>query len=303
MRPDISFIKGIVPPIAIPLDENENFDEKRLRKHVDFVIDNGVSAILAFGSNGEFYMQEESEMKEILDVMIDQAADRVPVFMGIGAIRTSKCIRLAQMGLEHGAKAVSVLQPMFLKPSEDELYTHFATIADNIGGAPMLLYNNPGRVSYGISQAVVEKLAHEHENLVGMKDSSGDITQTEEFIRRNRDVGFKVMCGKDTLIYAGLCVGAVGAVCCMANFVPKMVCSIYDSFVAGDLKQALENQFRLNPIRLQMDKSSFPVATKDYANLLGLDLGAPYLPSKNSTKAQLEGLKAQLVDAGLIKVD
>lgn len=300
MRPDTSFIKGIIPPIAIPLDENEKFDEKKLRRHVDFVIDNGVSAILAFGSNGEFYMQEESEMKDILDVMIDQNAGRVPIFMGIGAIRTSKCVRLAQMGLEHGAKAVSVLQPMFLKPSEDELYTHFATIADSIGGAPMLLYNNPGRVGYGISQAVVEKLAHQHENVVGMKDSSGDITQTEEFIRRNRDVDFKVMCGKDTLIYAGLCVGAVGAVCCMANFVPKMVCSIYDSFVSGDLKQALENQFKLNPIRLQMDKSSFPVATKDYANLLGLDLGAPYLPSKNSTKEQLEGLKNQLSKAGLL---
>lgn len=300
MRPDTSFIKGIIPPIAIPLDENEKFDEKKLRRHVDFVIDNGVSAILAFGSNGEFYMQEESEMKDILDVMIDQNAGRVPIFMGIGAIRTSKCVRLAQMGLEHGAKAVSVLQPMFLKPSEDELYTHFATIADSIGGAPMLLYNNPGRVGYGISQAVVEKLAHQHENVVGMKDSSGDITQTEEFIRRNRDVDFKVMCGKDTLIYAGLCVGAVGAVCCMANFVPKMVCSIYDSFVSGDLKQALENQFKLNPIRLQMDKSSFPVATKDYANLLGLDLGAPYLPSKNSTEEQLEGLKEQLSKAGLL---
>lgn len=300
MRPDTSFIKGIIPPIAIPLDENEKFDEKKLRRHVDFVIDNGVSAILAFGSNGEFYMQEESEMKDILDVMIDQNAGRVPIFMGIGAIRTSKCVRLAQMGLEHGAKAVSVLQPMFLKPSEDELYTHFATIADSIGGAPMLLYNNPGRVGYGISQAVVEKLAHQHENVVGMKDSSGDITQTEEFIRRNRDVDFKVMCGKDTLIYAGLCVGAVGAVCCMANFVPKMVCSIYDSFISGDMKQALENQFKLNPIRLQMDKSSFPVATKDYANLLGLDLGAPYLPSKNSTKEQLEGLKNQLSKAGLL---
>jgi 4-hydroxy-tetrahydrodipicolinate synthase len=146
----------------------------------------------------------------------------------------------------------------------------------------------------------VEKLAHEVPNVVGMKDSSGDITQTEEFIRRNADVGFKVMCGKDTLIYAGLCVGAVGAVCCMANFVPKMVCSIYDSFMAGDLKGALDGQFRLNPIRLQMDKSSFPVATKDYANLLGLELGAPYLPTKNSTEAQLEGLRAQLVKAGLL---
>ncbi|MBP5162761.1 MAG: dihydrodipicolinate synthase family protein, partial [Spirochaetales bacterium] len=157
-----------------------------------------------------------------------------------------------------------------------------------------------GRTGYGISQAVAEKLAHEKTNVVGMKDSSGDITQTEEFIRRNADVGFKVMCGKDTLIYAGLSVGAVGAVCCMANFVPRLVCSIYDRFVAGDIKGSLDRQFVLNPIRLQMDKSSFPVATKDYANLLGLELGAPYLPTKNSTPEQLEGLRQQLVRAGLL---
>lgn len=297
---DTSFIKGIIPPIAVPLKEDESFDEKKLRRHVDFVIDGGVSAILAFGSNGEFYMQEEDEMKNILDVMIDQVAGRVPVFMGIGAIRTSKCVRLARMGVEHGAKAVSILQPMFLKPSDDELYTHFRTIAESVPEVPVLLYNNPGRTGYSIPQNVVEKLSHEVDNLVGMKDSSGDITQTEEFIRRNADVNFKVMCGKDTLIYAGLCVGAVGAVCCMANFVPKMVCSIYDRFIAGDLKGSLERQFALNPIRLQMDKSSFPVATKDYANLLGLELGAPYLPTKNSTPSQLEGLKDQLVKAGLL---
>ena len=297
---DTSFIKGIIPPIAIPLKDDESFDEKKLRRHVDFVIEGGVSAILAFGSNGEFYMQEEDEMKDILDVMIDQVAGRVPVFMGIGAIRTSKCIRLAQMGVEHGAKAVSILQPMFLKPSEDELYTHFAAIADSVETVPVLLYNNPGRTGYGIPQTVAEKLAHQKANVVGMKDSSGDITQTEEFIRRNADVGFKVMCGKDTLIYAGLCVGAVGAVCCMANFVPRLVCSIYDRFVAGDIKGALDRQFVLNPIRLQMDKSSFPVATKDYANLLGLELGAPYLPTKNSTPEQLEGLRQQLVKAGLL---
>jgi len=297
---DTSFIKGIIPPIAVPLKEDESFDEQKLRRHVDFVIEGGCSAILAFGSNGEFYMQEEDEMRDILDVMIDQSAGRVPIFMGIGAIRTSKCVRLAKMGVEHGAKSVSILQPMFLKPSEDELYTHFRTIAESVPSVPVLMYNNPGRTGYGIPQTVVERLAHDVPNIVGMKDSSGDITQTEEYIRRNRDVDFKVMCGKDTLIYAGLCVGAVGAVCCMANFVPKMVCSIYDKYMAGDIRGALEAQYDLNPIRLQMDKSSFPVATKDYANLLGLELGAPYLPTKNSTAAQLEGLRDQLVKAGLL---
>ncbi len=298
---DRNFFSGIVPPIAVPVDENENLNEKKLREHVDFVIDGGVSGILAFGSNGEFYMQEEDEQEEILSVIMDQVKGRVPVYMGIGAIRTKKCIRLAHMGMKHGVKGISILQPMFLKPSADELYTHFATIADSLDGTPMILYNNPGRTGYGIPQDVVERLAHEKENVIGMKDSSGDMTQTEEFIRRNRDVDFRVMCGKDTLIFSGLAVGAVGAVCCTANFVPELVCSIYDKFRAGDVKGALEAQFVLNPIRLQMDKSSFPVATKDMANLVGRGLGAPYLPSKPSTESQLEGLRNVLEKYGYLK--
>ena len=165
----------------------------------------------------------------------------------------------------------------------------------------MILYNNPGRTGYGIPQDVVERLVHEKENVIGMKDSSGDITQTEEFIRRNRDVGFRVMCGKDTLIFAGLSVGAIGAVCCTANFLPELVCSIYDKFMAGDLKGSLEAQFTLNPIRLQMDKSSFPVATKDLANILGHEVGRPYLPSKPSPEGQQEALKDVLRKYGYLK--
>lgn len=298
---DKSFFSGIVPPIAVPIDSEERLDEARLRKHIDFMIDGGVSGILAFGSNGEFYMQDEDEQEEILSVIMDQVNGRVPVYMGIGEIRTKKCIRLAHMGMKHGAKAISILQPMFLKPSADELYTHFATIADSIEGTPMILYNNPGRTSYGIPQDVVERLVHEKENVIGMKDSSGDITQTEEFIRRNRDVGFRVMCGKDTLIFAGLSVGAIGAVCCTANFLPELVCSIYDKFMAGDLKGSLEAQFTLNPIRLQMDKSSFPVATKDLANILGHEVGRPYLPSKPSPEGQQEALKDVLRKYGYLK--
>ena len=298
---DKSFFSGIVPPIAVPIDSEERLDEARLRKHIDFMIDGGVSGILAFGSNGEFYMQDEDEQEEIISVIMDQVNGRVPVYMGIGEIRTKKCIRLAHMGMKHGAKAISILQPMFLKPSADELYTHFATIADSIEGTPMILYNNPGRTGYGIPQDVVERLVHEKENVIGMKDSSGDITQTEEFIRRNRDVGFRVMCGKDTLIFAGLSVGAIGAVCCTANFLPELVCSIYDKFMAGDLKGALEAQFTLNPIRLQMDKSSFPVATKDLANILGHEVGRPYLPSKPSPEGQQEALKDVLRKYGYLK--
>ena len=295
------FMKGVVVPILTVIDGNEKIDEAGMRDQVEYVIKGGVSGILAFGSNGEFYMVEEDEMERGLKIMVDQAAGRVPVYFGIGAISTKKCCRLARMAVANGAAAVSVLQPMFLKPTYAELYDHFKTIAESIPETPVLLYNNPGRVGYTLSAQLVEELAHTVPNIVGMKDSSGDVTQLEEFIRRNQDVGFQVMGGKDTLIYPSLCVGATGSVCTTANFVPKLVCSIYNAFASGDLKEALRLQFQFNPMRLAMDKSSFPVATKDYCNLMGLDVGDPYLPNLPASGAGREALVKECEKAGYLK--
>lgn len=116
------FMKGVVVPILTVIDGEENIDEAGMRAQVDYVIEGGVSGILAFGSNGEFYMVEEAEMERGLKIMVDEAAGRVPVYFGIGAISTKKCCRLAKMAAANGAAAVSVLQPMFLKPTYEELY-------------------------------------------------------------------------------------------------------------------------------------------------------------------------------------
>jgi 4-hydroxy-tetrahydrodipicolinate synthase len=300
---DTSFIKGIIPPIVTPITEDEKVDEASLRRLVDYVIEGGCSGILAFGSNGEFYMMEEAEMEEALKIMVDQCAGRVPIYMGVGAIRTSKCVRLARMGVRLGARSVSILQPMFLRPTEEELKQHFRTIAAAVPEVPVLLYNNPGRCGYAMSQDLVQELAHSIPNLVGMKDSSGDLTQTMEFVRRNADISFKVLSGKDTLIYSGLGVGAVGAVCSTANYLPQLVCSIYERYVAGDIKGSLEAQLRLNPIRLATDKSSFPVATKDLANLVGTKVGKPFLPTMSSPAGQMERLRQSLIDGGFEVVE
>ena len=295
------FIKGVVVPILTPVDGEERIDEAKLRRQVDYVIDGGVSGILAFGSNGEFYMVEEDEMERGLKIMVDQAAGRVPVYFGIGAISTKKCCRLAKMAVANGAAGVSVLQPMFLKPTYQELFLHFKTIADSVPGVPMLLYNNPGRVGYTLTADLVDELAHTVDNIVGMKDTSGDITLTSEFIRRTRDVDFKVFGGKDTLLYASLCHGAVGGVCTAANFMPELITDVYNKFAAGDLKGSLEAQFKLNPVRLSMDAASFPVAAKDMANLRGRDVGEPYLPSLPTPEgAAREGFRRTMAAAGLI---
>ena len=295
------FIKGIIVPILTPIDGEEHIDEPRLRDQVDYVINGGVSGVLAFGSNGEFYMVEEDEMERGLKIMVDQAAGRVPVYFGIGAISTKKCCRLAKMAAANGAAGVSVLQPMFLKPTYQELFLHFKTIADSVPGVPMLLYNNPGRVGYTLTADLIDELAHTVDNIVGMKDTSGDITLTSEFIRRTRDIDFKVFGGKDTLLYASLCHGAVGGVCTAANFMPELITDVYNKFVAGDLKGSLEAQFKLNPVRLSMDAASFPVAAKDMATLRGRDVGVPYRPNLPTPEGPAkEGFRRTMTEAGLL---
>lgn len=294
-------IKGIIVPILTPVDKEEKIDEAKLRFMVDHVIEDGVHGILAFGSNGEFYMFEEDELERGFEIIVDQTKGRVPVFFGIGAISTKKAVRLAKMAEAKGADGISILQPMFIKPTFDELYNHFKVVAEAVPNSPVLLYNNPGRVGYSMSQELVEKLAHEVPNIVGMKDSSGDFTALCEFIRRNRDVDFKVMAGKDTLVFPGLCVGTVGSVCSIANMFGPLVTSIYNKYMAGDIAGSLEAQFQLNPVRLIQDKASFPVATKDMANLMGLEVGEPVRPSMSTQGTVLELMKKNIEDAGLFQ--
>lgn len=293
-------IKGIIPPILTPIDENERIDEAKLRDQVDFIINGGVHGILAFGSNGEFYMLDDDEIERGLRIIIDQAAGRVPVYMGIGAIKTGKCIQYAKVAEKLGAFGISVLQPMFLKPTEEELHLHFKSIAEAVPSLPMLLYNNPGRTGYTMSAGLVLRLAEEVENIVGMKDSSGDMTQTSEFIRTTRHLGFKVFGGKDTLVFGTMIHGGAGAVTTTANIFPELVVSIYEKFAAGDQAGSLEAQYRLNPVRLSMDKASFPVATKDMANLAGRDVGVPFRPNLPTTGPVLEYMKSEMQKANLL---
>lgn len=297
---DLSLLKGIYVPILTPVKNNEEVDVDKLREHVNYIIEKGVHGILAHGSNGEFYMFDDDDYELITRVIVEETRGRVPVLMGIGAIRTSKAIKLAKMGERLGVDGISLLQPMFLKPTDKELFLYFKEIADSVPNLPVLLYNNP-RVGYTMSGDLVEKLAREVKNMKGMKDSSGDINQLMEFIRRTRDLEFKVFGGKDTMIYAALAVGAVGSVCSTANMFPEIVTAIYNEYANGNIKESLELQYRFNPVRIAQDKASFPVATKDMANIMGLNVGKPIKPNLPSKESLVEFFKQKIEEAELLK--
>jgi 4-hydroxy-tetrahydrodipicolinate synthase len=165
---------------------------------------------------------------------------------------------------------------------------------------PVLLYNNPDRVGINLSANLVDRLASVP-GILGVKDSSGDMTLTAEYIRRTRDRDFKVLAGRDTMILGSLVYGAVGCVASTANIAPELVVDIYEKYMAGELKQSLESQFRLSPLRLAANLGSFPVVTKDAANLMGLEVGEPILPNTCCSEQNKQKLKDILLSMGILK--
>ena len=292
-------VKGVVPPLITPLDVEEKLDTKALRNLIEYVIDGGVHGIFILGSTGEFYGLNYADKVKVVEVTMEQVNGRVPVYVGASAITTNDCVQLTHMAKQCGADAVTVLTPMFITPTEQELYDHFRTIAA-AEDIPIILYNNPDRTGVNMSAGLIEKLAAVT-NIVGAKDTSGDMTLTSEYIRRTRGTGFSIMAGRDTMILATLVYGGTGCVAGTANVVPKIVVEIYDKYMAGDLAGALDAQYRLSLFRNAYSLGSFPVVPKDALNLMGVDVGHPIKPIQHVSDANKEKIKEILVTIGAIK--
>jgi 4-hydroxy-tetrahydrodipicolinate synthase len=169
--------------MVTPLNDREEVNEKALRSLVDFLVDNGVHGIFVVGSQGEAYALSRDEKKKVMETAVEQAAKRVPVYAGTGAVTTREAVELTRMAEGIGVDAVSVITPYFLSPSQEELYEYYKIIA-NSTSLPILLYNNPGKTGgVSISVGLAERLS-QIENIVGIKDSSGDMTLTGEYIRK-----------------------------------------------------------------------------------------------------------------------
>lgn len=289
---------GVLPAMITPLTREGKVNEKALRKLVDFLIDGGVHGIFAIGTTGEFYALSDEEFRDVLIITKEQARGRVPVYAGANHITTRGSVKLAQIAEEVGVDALSVLTPMFISPSQDQLYTHFKTIADSTG-LPILLYNNLPKTGVTITSATAVKLA-EVKNIIGIKDSSGDMTLTAEYIRLTRGKDFHVMIGRDTLIHACLCYGGAGAVAACANVAPRICADIYDKYRAGDIKGSLEAQFRLAPLRIAFTLGTFPTVIKEGLEMQGIEAGPCFDPVGPMSSEEREQLRKILSQMGLI---
>jgi 4-hydroxy-tetrahydrodipicolinate synthase len=291
-------IRGIIPPVATPMQANEDLDLPRLKWFLDHLITNGVHGVFVLGTNSEFYALDENEKQQVIATAVEHAHGRVPVYAGTGAETTREAVRLTRMAEKEGAHGVSVITPYFVSPNQQEIYDHYRRIAEATK-LPVILYNNPATCGgVKIDVDTVARLA-EIPNILGVKDSSGDLQNTIEFIRVVPE-RFSVLMGRDTLIYPAMIFGAKGAVPATANIAPKILVDIYESFVRGDHAASLAAQRKLSPIRLSLTLGTAPGGVKAALHMLGMSIGPCRSPVAPLPPDKIPLMKAALQSAGLL---
>ena len=289
--------KGIIAALITPTDAHGDLKEEAARKILRYVIDGGVHGLFVVGTAGEFYALDKKTKIRMTEITLEEVGRRIPIYMGAAGNTTRESVEMAKAAESMGVEAVTVLTPSFVKCSDDELYDHYKTVAESTS-LPVILYALPGVTGVGLSPKLVTQLSH-IDNIIGVKDSSGDLSITEQYIRLTSD-DFYVLAGKDTLILATLVYGGNGAVAATANIAPRLVVSIYDYFKAGDIEKAREAQFKLAPLRHAFSLGSSSAAMlKEAANLLNMDVGQTVAPVKllndderKQLKGVLEGLES-----------
>jgi 4-hydroxy-tetrahydrodipicolinate synthase len=251
--------------------------------------------VFVVGSVSEFYALRQEEIKEVIHTSVRAVAGRVPVIAGTGAIATRDAVDLSLYAEDAGADALSIITPFYIHLDEEELFQHYAAIAQAVR-IPLLGYANPARASgMTISPGLMSRLAREYENVIGIKDSSGDLTTLLEY-KRLCPQGFNVFTGRDTIIFDAVINDCAGAVAGLANLVPALTVSIYEHTRAGHLAEAREAQQRLLPLRAAYGLGSFPAVVKEAATMLGLPVGPARLPVQPLSSEAGSQLRQVLVD-------
>ncbi|MFB3818680.1 MAG: 4-hydroxy-tetrahydrodipicolinate synthase [Candidatus Methylomirabilales bacterium] len=293
-------IRGIIPAVVTPFTADERVDEPAFRKVLAAMLDQGVHGLFPVGTGGEFSALAREEKERLMAVSVEVAAGRAFVMPNVGAITTAESVGLARHAEAVGCDAVSAVTPFFLKPSQEELFQHYAAICRAVR-IPVLAYNIPERTGgVSLAPATVFRLARELPNFIGIKDSTGDLGGAAELVQEG-PAGFRVFMGRDTLIYGALLYGCAGAVAATANVAPGLAVGIYAAVEAGDLPRARALQARLAPVRKLFTVGSHPAGIKEAMVQLGLlTCGRCRRPTLDLTPAQKEEVRKILVRAGLL---
>jgi len=288
-------IRGVFPPIATPFTATGGLDAEALAFNVARWETTGLSGYVVAGSNGESVLLEDEEIIEAVRVVRRIAAPDKLVIAGVGRQSTRATITLARAAADAGAHMVLVMNPSFysVETTPEALYRHYVTVAD-ASPVPVLVYNVPKFTHLNMDATTVARIAG-HDNIVGVKDSAGDITQICDLVRLCPPE-FDILIGNGPAFLSGLQMGAVGGILAVANVAPRECVEIYNLVQAGQHTAAREIHLRLIPVGKAVTSRWGVPGLKAALDLLGYKGGAPrrpLLPASEPVRAEIRGLLEQ----------
>ena len=290
-------IKGIIPAIITPMNEDESVNVAELRNQVKRQIDGGVHALFCFGTNGEGYILDQKEKELVLRTVIEECNGRVPVYASTGCISTKETIELSTMAMKLGADVLSIITPSFAAASQNELYEHYKTVAAAVD-MPIVLYNIPARTGNAIAAPTIARLA-QIDNIVGAKDSSGNFTNILEYIeagKKKENGTFATLSGNDQLIIWSLLAGGTGGIAGCANVYPHVMASIYDLYLEGKIEEAKAANASITSFRACFKYGNPNTIVKTAVALLGYNVGKCRAPFNQIPPEGMEALKKVLAE-------
>ncbi len=289
--------EGTLTALVTPFRDGR-VDEDALRALVERQIEAGIDGLVPCGSTGESATLSHAEHRQVVEIVIDAAAGRVPVVAGTGSNSTREAIEFTAHARDAGAEGALLLSPYYNKPTQEGIYAHYATIAEETR-LPLVVYNVPGRTASNIAAETVARLAR-LPGIVGIKEASGDLDQMAHVIAKS-PTDFAVLSGDDALTLPLLALGGRGVISTSSNVAPAAMAELVRSFLAGDVAAARQRHYELLSLFDVLFCETNPIPVKAAVSALGLCDDEIRLPLTKLGDANLERLKVVMKDLGILR--
>ena len=284
--------------IVTPMKDNLEVNYDKLEELIDFHVKGGTDCIVIAGTTGEGATLSMEEHRNVIRAAVEFTRHRIPVVAGTGSNCTKTAIQLTQEAEEDGADGALIVTPYYNKATQTGLIKHYSQIASETK-LPIILYNVPGRTGCNIQPETVATLVRENENIVGLKEATGNMAQASKTMYLC-DGKLDLYSGEDGLVVPLMAIGGIGVISVIANIAPQQTHDMCASYMAGDREKALELQMKSLPLVDALFSEVNPIPVKRALNLLGMEVGSLRAPLCEMSDANAAVFKQAMVEYGLL---
>src|ERR1043166_6955409 len=296
MTMKLDWMRGCATALVTPFKSDGSIDEERMRALVDRQINGGGRLLVPCGTTGESATMTEEEDARVIAMTVDVARGRAKGIAGTGSNSTASAVEYSRRARDLGADALLQVAPWYNKPTQEGLYAHFRAIAKAVPEMPIMLYNVPGRTSSNIAAQTTLRLARDCENIVAIKEASGNLSQIMEILRE-RPAGFSVLSGDDAVTLPLIALGAEGIVSVASNEIPDLMSRMTNFALEGNWDEARELHYRILPLMEVNFIESSPGPVKAAMAMMGLleeNFRLPLVPITEKSRARVREVLSEL---------